>query len=190
MASIPVSGIPGTMRSCRESMGPRTRRPASARRRRRCESRLGLEQHRGRAAVRAVSGFTPQKGLDLLLPCLPEGVAGGSQIAILGSGDSDLEQAFAAAAEAHRGQVAVEIAYDEALSHLIIGGSDVILVPSRFEPLAVLTQLLCLALWHLAAGPSGSGASPIPWSMRLRSAWPKTAPQASRSTMSTRKHLC
>jgi starch synthase len=106
-------------------------------------SRLGLEQHEDAPLFGAVSRLTPQKGLDLLLPCLPEVVAGGSQIAILGSGDSDLEQGFAAAAEAHRGQVAVEIGYDEALSHLIIGGSDVILVPSRFEPCG-LTQLYAL----------------------------------------------
>jgi starch synthase len=106
-------------------------------------SRLGLEQREDAPLFGAVSRLTPQKGLDLLLPCLPEVVAGGSQIAILGSGDSDLEQGFAAAAEAHGGQVAVEIGYDEGLSHLIIGGSDVILVPSRFEPCG-LTQLYAL----------------------------------------------
>jgi starch synthase len=106
-------------------------------------SRLGLEQHEDAPLFGAVSRLTPQKGLDLLLPCLPEVVGGGSQIAILGSGDSDLEQGFAAAAASRRGQVAVEIAYDEALSHLIIGGSDVILVPSRFEPCG-LTQLYAL----------------------------------------------
>jgi starch synthase len=105
-------------------------------------SRLGLEREDA-PLFGAVSRLTPQKGLDLLLPCLPEVVAGGSQIAILGSGDSDLEQGFAAAAASHKGQVAVEIGYDEALSHLIIGGSDVILVPSRFEPCG-LTQLYAL----------------------------------------------
>jgi starch synthase len=106
-------------------------------------SRLGLEQREDTPLFGVVSRLTPQKGLDLLLPCLPEVVAGGSQIAILGSGDSDLVQGFAAAAASHRGNVAVEIGYDEALSHLIIGGSDVILVPSRFEPCG-LTQLYAL----------------------------------------------
>jgi starch synthase len=106
-------------------------------------SRLGLEQRDDAPLFGVVSRLTPQKGLDLLLACLPEVVAAGSRIAILGSGDSDLEQGFAAAAAAHSGQVAVEIGYDEALSHLIIGGSDVILVPSRFEPCG-LTQLYAL----------------------------------------------
>src|SRR5262249_14067653 len=78
-----------------------------------------------------------------LLGCLREVVIGESQIALLGSGDRDLEDAFTATAQANRGQVAVEIGYDDALSHLIIGGSDVILVPSRFEPCG-LTQLYAL----------------------------------------------
>jgi starch synthase len=105
--------------------------------------RLGLDQRNGALLLGAVSRLTPQKGLDLLLAALPELVAGGSQIAILGSGDSDLEHGFAMAAAAHGGQMAVEIGYDEELSHLIIGGSDIILVPSRFEPCG-LTQLYAL----------------------------------------------
>ncbi len=105
--------------------------------------RLGLDERRDAPLFGAVSRLTPQKGLDLLLAALPEFAAGHTQLAVLGSGDRDLEQGFALAAEAHRGQVAVEIGYDEALSHLIIGGADIILVPSRFEPCG-LTQLYAL----------------------------------------------
>jgi starch synthase len=107
------------------------------------QRRLGLEKGEDAPVFGVVSRLTAQKGLDLLLASLPAVVAGGSQLAILGSGDSDLEHGFTIAAEAHRGQVAVEIGYDEGLSHLIIGGSDVILVPSRFEPCG-LTQLYAL----------------------------------------------
>jgi starch synthase len=106
-------------------------------------ARLGLERRADAPLFGAVTRLTPQKGFDLLLRCLPEVVAGGSQIAVLGSGDIDLEHGFAAAAGAHAGRVGVEIGYDEALSHLIIGGCDVILVPSRFEPCG-LTQLYAL----------------------------------------------
>ena len=106
-------------------------------------SRLGLDQRDDTPLFGAVSRFTPQKGLDLLLGCLPELLAGGGQLAMLGSGDGDLEDGFARSAEAHKGQVGVEIGYDEMLSHLIIGGSDVVLVPSRFEPCG-LTQLCAL----------------------------------------------
>ncbi|MBV9152453.1 MAG: glycosyltransferase, partial [Alphaproteobacteria bacterium] len=58
-------------------------------------------------------------------------------------GDRDLEAGFAAAAAAHPGRVAVVLGYDEALSHLIMAGADVVLVPSRFEPCG-LTQLYAL----------------------------------------------
>jgi starch synthase len=107
------------------------------------QRRLGLEERDGALLFGAVSRLTPQKGLDLLLECVPEVIIGGNQIALLGSGDRNLEVGFTAAAAANRGQVAVEIGYDDALSHLIIGGSDVILVPSRFEPCG-LTQLYAM----------------------------------------------
>ena len=90
-----------------------------------------------------VSRLTPQKGLDLLLPCLAGYRRGRRPARILGSGDSDLEHGFALSAAAHNGRIAVEIGYDEALSHLIIAGADSVLVPSRFEPCG-LTQLYAL----------------------------------------------
>jgi starch synthase len=90
-----------------------------------------------------VSRLTPQKGLDLLLDAVPDLVGGGGQLALLGSGDRDLEAGFAAATRAHHGSVGVEIGYDEALARLIIAGSDAIVVPSRFEPCG-LTQLYAL----------------------------------------------
>jgi starch synthase len=90
-----------------------------------------------------VSRLTPQKGLDLVLDAAAELVAGGGQLALLGSGDRDLETGFAEAARQWHGNVGVEIGYDEALARLIIAGSDVMLVPSRFEPCG-LTQLYAL----------------------------------------------
>jgi starch synthase len=107
------------------------------------QRRLGLDERADLPLFGVVSRLTPQKGLDLLILCLPELVADGGQFALLGSGDRDLEVGFVAAAEANRGRVGVELGYDEALSHLIIGGCDVILVPSRFEPCG-LTQLYAL----------------------------------------------
>jgi starch synthase len=107
------------------------------------QRRLGLGDRHDAPLFGVVSRLTPQKGLDLLLACLPEIVADGSRLAILGSGDSDLEHGFSMAAAAHNEQIAVEIGYDEALSHLIIAGADIVLVPSRFEPCG-LTQLYAL----------------------------------------------
>jgi starch synthase len=85
-----------------------------------------------------VSRLTPQKGLDLLLAALPDLAAGGGQLALLGSGDRDLETGFAAAAEGQRGTVGTEIGYDEKLARLIVAGSDCVVVPSRFEPCGLI----------------------------------------------------
>jgi starch synthase len=65
------------------------------------------------------------------------------QLALLGSGDRDLQDRYQAAARAHPGRIAVVIGYDEILAHLIQAGSDALVVPSRFEPCG-LTQLCAL----------------------------------------------
>lgn len=90
-----------------------------------------------------VSRLTAQKGMDLLLAALPELLQEGGQLVVLGAGDADLETGFRDAAAAHPGQVAIYLGYDEAMSHRIIAGVDILLVPSRFEPCG-LTQLYAL----------------------------------------------
>jgi len=91
-----------------------------------------------------VSRLTWQKGMDVLVDLLDDLVASGGRLALLGSGDKSLETAFLAAAARHPGRIGVRIGYDEALSHLLQGGADAILIPSRFEPCG-LTQLYGLA---------------------------------------------
>lgn len=103
------------------------------------KARFGLSENDGPVFC-VVSRMTTQKGLDLLLACLPLLIAQGGQLALLGSGDPDLERAFIAASAQHAGSVGVIIGYDEDLSHLMQAGSDAILIPSRFEPCG-LTQL-------------------------------------------------
>lgn len=104
------------------------------------ESCFGLSPDPEAPLFCVVSRLTRQKGLDLLLEVLPDLVDCGARLALLGSGDRDLEAGFKAAAGRYAGSVGVIIGYDEALSHLLQGGSDSILVPSRFEPCG-LTQL-------------------------------------------------
>lgn len=87
-----------------------------------------------------ISRLTLQKGMDLLAETLDELVAMGGRLAVLGSGDRDLENLFHAAAIRHPGSIGVIAAYDEPLSHLMQAGADAILIPSRFEPCG-LTQL-------------------------------------------------
>ncbi|MFC0227748.1 glycogen synthase GlgA [Serratia aquatilis] len=101
---------------------------------------MGLEVNESLPLFAVVSRLTSQKGLDLVLEALPGLLAQGGQLALLGAGDAVLQQAFLAAAADYPEQVGVQIGYHEAFSHRIIGGADVILVPSRFEPCG-LTQL-------------------------------------------------
>ena len=90
-----------------------------------------------------VSRLTGQKGLDLLLGALPDLLAEGGQLVVLGSGGADLEHRWKDAAAAHPKSIAVRIGYDEAQAHRIIAGCDLLAVPSRFEPCG-LTQLYAL----------------------------------------------
>jgi starch synthase len=87
-----------------------------------------------------VSRLTWQKGMDVLAACLDYLVSAGAKLAVLGSGDQGLEGALLAGAARHRGRVGVVVGYDEALSHMMQGGCDAIVIPSRFEPCG-LTQL-------------------------------------------------
>jgi len=109
---------------------------------------FGLSQRPEALLFGVVSRLTEQKGLQLVIAGLPELLARGGQLVVLGSGDPELEAAFRTAAHDHPRDVAVRIGYDEALSHRIFAGTDVTLVPSRFEPCG-LTQLYGLAYGSL-----------------------------------------
>ncbi|KKB10411.1 glycogen synthase GlgA [Devosia chinhatensis] len=90
-----------------------------------------------------VSRLTWQKGIDLLAANIDLIVNEGGQLAVLGSGDAELENTIRAAAMRHPGRVGLITGYNEPLSHLVQGGADVLMVPSRFEPCG-LTQLYAL----------------------------------------------
>ncbi len=87
-----------------------------------------------------ISRLTEQKGIDIVADSLDAIVGCGARLVVLGTGDARLEAALKDGAERYPEQVALRIGYDESLSHLLQGGSDAILVPSRFEPCG-LTQL-------------------------------------------------
>jgi starch synthase len=102
-------------------------------------ARVGLPERSGPLAV-AVTRLAEQKGLDLLPPLVPELEALDVQVAILGAGDARLAAALRAAAAEHPASLAFVEGYDESLSHLLIAGGDLLLMPSRFEPCG-LTQM-------------------------------------------------
>jgi len=103
-----------------------------------CE-RFGIENSPG-PLFSVVSRLTWQKGMDMLVESVDELVAMGGKLVVLGSGDPALENGLKGAAARHPGKVGIIVGYNEELSHLIQGGADVMMVPSRFEPCG-LTQL-------------------------------------------------
>ncbi len=107
------------------------------------QSRMGLTPGAERPLFGVVSRLSDQKGLDLLLQALPGVLSKGGQLALLGSGDRELETGFASVAAARPGVVGAVLGYDEKLAHLFYAGADFIVVPSRFEPCG-LTQLCAL----------------------------------------------
>jgi starch synthase len=107
------------------------------------QRRLGLDLSPDAFLLGVISRLSWQKGLDLLLENIPTILNEGMQLALLGSGDPDLQDRYQAVAKADAGRIAVLIGYDEALAHLIQAGADTIVVPSRFEPCG-LTQLCAL----------------------------------------------
>ena len=74
------------------------------------------------------------KGFDILLPVLDRLLADDVRLIILGRGDPSYETALAIAARKYPDRLAYRHDYDEALAHLIEGGSDIALIPSRVEP--------------------------------------------------------
>src|SRR4029079_9986783 len=101
--------------------------------RRAVEQRFALELGEG-PIFTVVSRLTGQKGMDVLAQSAEALVASGARLALLGSGDPALEAMFKVAASRHPGRIGVVTGYDEPLAHVLQGGADAILVPSRFEP--------------------------------------------------------
>src|ERR1700761_7966227 len=108
------------------------------------QKRFGLAQKSDALLFGVVSRLTEQKGLDLLLEAAPEIIKHGGQLVVFGTGDPALENGLKRVAHTDPEFVSVELGFDETLAHAIVAGSDVIAVPSRFEPCG-LTQLYALA---------------------------------------------
>ncbi len=107
------------------------------------QARFGLRAAPDALLLGVISRLTWQKGLDQLLDVMPALVRLDMQLAVLGTGEREMEEGFAAAAARHPGQIGFVRGYDEGLAHLMQGGIDALLVPSRFEPCG-LTQLYAL----------------------------------------------
>jgi starch synthase len=95
---------------------------------------LGLTLADDQPLIGVVARMTGQKGLDLVADIAPELHRIGAKLVVLGSGEPDLEARFRWLGEVYRDHVAVRIGFDLALSHRVYAGSDLFVMPSRFEP--------------------------------------------------------
>jgi starch synthase len=120
------------------------------------QERCRLQGDRHTPLFGMVSRLTHQKGVDLLLDVLPWLVGQGAQVVALGQGDADLERRLQTAAAQHPGRVFVQLGFDEPLAHLIEGGADAYLMPSRFEPCG-LNQMYSLAYGTLPVARATGG---------------------------------
>lgn len=103
---------------------------------------LGLP-NRDAPLLAVIGRLTPQKGFDLFLNIISELAALDVQIAVLGTGDQQLEQEFLRAKAQYPNQVGVAIGFNEGLAHRIEAGADMLVMPSRYEPCG-LSQLYSL----------------------------------------------
>jgi starch synthase len=104
-----------------------------------CKESLMSEMGLDPAAVEGpliglVSRFAYQKGIDLITAAAPAFLADGCTLAVLGSGDSDMENDFRRLQAEFPGRVSARIGFDNGLAHRIEAGADMFLMPSRYEP--------------------------------------------------------
>ncbi len=106
--------------------------------------RFGLDSDGGQPLIGMVTRLVEQKGIDLAAEAARflDGVP--ARLAVLGSGDAHLAARLTDLAAAHPGRIGFVDGYDAALSHLIFAGSDLLLMPSRFEPCG-LAQMQAMA---------------------------------------------
>jgi starch synthase len=99
--------------------------------------RLAGFKNRKAPVVSIVSRLSFQKGLDIVLQSIDNLVRLGANLFILGKGEELYQSALTAKAEEHKGKVYLHIGFEDALAHLIYGGTDFFLMPSRYEPCGI-----------------------------------------------------
>lgn len=95
---------------------------------------FGLPRAAGTPLIGMVGRMVTQKGIDLVIEALPQLLERPVQLAMIGAGERQFEDALRTAAARHAGRLSVHIGYDERRAHLIEAGADMFLMPSRFEP--------------------------------------------------------
>ena len=104
---------------------------------------LGLKQDKDVLLVGMVSRLTFQKGADLILKSINKMLKTNVQIAILGTGEGNIEKEFKKLSSKNSKQFAYYCGYNEELAHKMYAGLDMLLMPSKFEPCGI-SQLISM----------------------------------------------
>lgn len=107
------------------------------------QEELGLTVRDDQPLMTMVTRLTRQKGMDLVTYALDRVLSNGVQVAVLGTGDYEYENALRYFASKYPGQMAARIQFDPALSQRMYAGSDMFLMPSLFEPCG-LSQMIAM----------------------------------------------
>lgn len=107
------------------------------------QEELGLEVRDDRPLMVMVTRLTRQKGMDLVMYALDRILAGGVQMAVLGTGDRDYEDGLRYFQDKYPGTMAARIEFDPALSQRMYAAADMFLMPSKFEPCG-LSQIIAM----------------------------------------------
>ena len=107
------------------------------------QEELGLTVRTDQPLMSMVTRLTRQKGMDLVTYSLDRILSNGVQVAVLGTGDQEYENALRYFASKYPGQMAARIQFDPALSQRMYAGSDLFLMPSLFEPCG-LSQMIAM----------------------------------------------
>ena len=107
------------------------------------QEELSLEVRDDRPLMVMVTRLTRQKGMDLVMYALDRILAGGVQVAVLGTGDRDYEDGLRYFQDKYPGTMAARIEFDPALSQRMYAAADMFLMPSKFEPCG-LSQIIAM----------------------------------------------
>ncbi|OGD28670.1 MAG: starch synthase [Candidatus Aminicenantes bacterium RBG_19FT_COMBO_65_30] len=117
---------------------PRNFGPADLAGKKECREELcrmfGLPEPADLPVAGMVTRLAGQKGLDIVCEALDSLLGLGLALVILGTGDQKIQDFLLAARKRHPVRIGIKIAFDERIAHTIYAGSDIFLIPSRYEP--------------------------------------------------------
>lgn len=126
----------------------------------RCKEELlkecGLYIDKEAPLISFIGRMSRQKGIDILSESAERIVSLGAGLIILGKGDVEFENIASSLRDRYKGRIYSRIGYDEVFAHKVYAGSDIFLMPSRYEPCG-LGQMIAMRYGTLPVARSTGG---------------------------------